>query len=35
MKSIKEKIIQSFEIKTEEKKNKLKNELNEDIQNFK
>ena len=32
MKSIKEKIIQSFEIKTEEKKNKLKNELNEDIQ---
>ena len=35
MKSIKEKIIQSFEIKTKEKKNKLKNELNEDIQNFK
>ena len=32
MKSIKEKIIQSFEIKTKEKKNKLKNELNDNVQ---
>jgi hypothetical protein len=34
MKSVKEKIIQAFEIKTEEKKNKLIDQLNKDVQNI-
>ena len=34
MKSIKEKIIQAFEIKTEEKINKLKEQLNENVQSI-
>ena len=34
MKSVKEKIIQAFEIKTEEKKNKLIEQLNKNVQNI-